>query len=94
MGLFILYFIQANIPYIVKFKVTNGAGLAIEEESTPILYDSSKPTAGKVVDGSDFLNDRVWFSSSKTITGKGNIKISDYLSTRESLIFDFNNGTW
>lgn len=53
----------------MKFKVTNGAGLAIEEESTPILYDSSKPTAGKVVDGTDFLNDRVWFSSSKTITG-------------------------
>ena len=65
----ILYFIQSSIPYIVKFKVTNRAGLAIDEESTPTLYDSSKPTAGKVVDGTDFLNDRVWFSSSKTITG-------------------------
>ena len=49
--------------------MTNRAGLAIDEESTPTLYDSSKPTAGKVVDGTDFLNDRVWFSSSKTITG-------------------------
>lgn len=49
--------------------MTNEAGLAIDKESTPVLYDSSKPTAGKVVDGTDFLNDRIWFSSSKTITG-------------------------
>ena len=70
----------------MKFKVTNGAGLAIDEESTPILYNSSKPTAGKVVDGSDFLNDRVWFSSSKTITGKGNIK-SLVISQLENIKF-------
>lgn len=61
---------QQNIPYIVKFRVTNLAGLSINEESSPILYDLSTPTAGKVVDGSDFLNDRVWFSSSTTISGK------------------------
>lgn len=54
----------------MKFRVTNLAGLSINEESSPILYDLSTPTAGKVVDGSDYLNDRVWFSSSTTITGK------------------------
>ncbi|VDI27589.1 Hypothetical predicted protein, partial [Mytilus galloprovincialis] len=61
--------LKQNIPYIVKFRVTNLAGLSINEESSPILYDLSTPTAGKVVDGSDYLNDRVWFSSSTTITG-------------------------
>ena len=48
---------------------TNNAGQFVNTESAPILYDSSKPTSGHVVDGTDFVNDRVWFGSSATITG-------------------------
>ena len=62
-------FLQVNTPYIVKFIVTNQAGLSISKESAPILFDSSQPTAGHVVDGVDFINDKVWFGSSTTISG-------------------------
>ena len=62
-------FLQVNTPYIVKFIATNHAGLSISKVSAPILFDSSKPTAGHVVDGVDFINDKVWFGSSTTISG-------------------------
>ncbi|CAC5409205.1 unnamed protein product [Mytilus coruscus] len=61
--------LQGNIPYIIKLMATNHAGQFVSTESAPILYDSSKPTSGHVVDGTDFINDRVWFGSSATITG-------------------------
>ncbi|XP_076087285.1 uncharacterized protein LOC143057777 [Mytilus galloprovincialis] len=58
-----------NIPYTVQIKVTNEAGLSITEESSPVLYDSSKPASGTIVDGLDFTTPQVWFSSTQTITG-------------------------
>ncbi|CAC5392346.1 unnamed protein product [Mytilus coruscus] len=61
--------LKGNIIYIIKLIATNHAGQFISTESAPIFYDSSKPTSGHVVDGTDFLNDRVWFGSSATITG-------------------------
>ena len=54
---------------MVKFKVTNNAGLFIVEHSTPVLYDLSSPTPGRVVAGSDFTTEKVWFSSVNTVTG-------------------------
>ncbi|XP_076116641.1 uncharacterized protein LOC143084119 [Mytilus galloprovincialis] len=61
--------LKKNIPYTVRFKVTNQAGLFILQETSPVLFDVSQPSIGKVVDGKDFLNDQVWFSSSTTATG-------------------------
>ncbi|XP_076086943.1 uncharacterized protein LOC143057517 [Mytilus galloprovincialis] len=58
-----------NILYTVQFKVTNEAGLSIIEKSSPVLYDSSKPVSGTIVDGPDFTTPHVWFSSTQTITG-------------------------
>ncbi|OPL32757.1 hypothetical protein AM593_07098, partial [Mytilus galloprovincialis] len=57
-----------NILYTVQFKVTNEAGLSIIEKSSPVLYDSSKPVSGTIVDGPDFTTPHVWFSSTQTIT--------------------------
>ncbi|XP_052081925.1 uncharacterized protein LOC127719726 isoform X2 [Mytilus californianus] len=56
-------------PLVVKFIITNGAGLSITDESVPILVDMTKPTPGKVVDGWDFKKDRVWFSSPSSAKG-------------------------
>ncbi|VDI54125.1 Hypothetical predicted protein [Mytilus galloprovincialis] len=61
--------LQENIPYIIKLMATNHAGQFVSTESAPILYDSSKPTSGHVVDGTDFVDDRVWFGSSTIVTG-------------------------
>lgn len=58
-----------NIPYTVQIKVTNEAGLSITDKSSPVLYDSSKPASGTIVDGLDFTTPQVWFSSTQTITG-------------------------
>lgn len=49
---------------------SNNAGLSVSIISAPVLYDSSVPTAGHVVDGTDFKDSRVWFGSSSSITGR------------------------
>ncbi|CAG2246701.1 unnamed protein product [Mytilus edulis] len=56
-------------PLVVKFIITNGAGLSITDESVPILVDMTKPTPGKVVDGWDFKKDRVWVNSPNSAKG-------------------------
>ncbi|VDI51286.1 Hypothetical predicted protein [Mytilus galloprovincialis] len=56
-------------PLVVKFIITNGAGLSITDESVPILLDMTKPTPGKVVDGWEFKKDKVWFNSPSSATG-------------------------
>ena len=61
--------LQMDVPYYVKLRVTNNARLSILEISSPILYDNSSPSAGRVVDGRDFANDVVWFGSTSTVTG-------------------------
>ncbi|VDI67222.1 Hypothetical predicted protein [Mytilus galloprovincialis] len=58
-----------NIPYTVRFKVTNAAGLSIQQSSSPVLYDPSKPVSGVLVDGEDFSAEQVWFSSTNIIKG-------------------------
>lgn len=50
--------------------MTNQAGLYIIGDTTPVLYDVSHPVTGRVVDGPDFTDDQVWFSSPSTVTGK------------------------
>ena len=65
-------------PYIVKLRATNNARLTVDTVSSPILYDATEPTSGHVVDGIDFLNDRVWFGSASTVTG--NLHCIDFLS--------------
>ncbi|CAG2196989.1 unnamed protein product [Mytilus edulis] len=49
-----------NTPYITKLMAINNAGLSVSITSAPVLYDSSVPTAGYVVDGTDFKDSRVW----------------------------------
>ncbi|VDI46307.1 Hypothetical predicted protein [Mytilus galloprovincialis] len=61
---------EMNIPYTVRFKVTNAAGLSIQQSSSPVLYDPSKPVSGVLVDGEDFSAEQVWFSSTNIIKGK------------------------
>ncbi|XP_076076023.1 uncharacterized protein LOC143046845 [Mytilus galloprovincialis] len=61
--------LQENTPYITKLMASNNAGLSVSIISAPVLYDSSVPTAGHVVDGTDFKDSRVWFGSSSSITG-------------------------
>ncbi|VDI79784.1 Hypothetical predicted protein [Mytilus galloprovincialis] len=60
--------LQRNIPYMIKLIATNHVGLSVSIESAPILYDSSKPSSGHVVDGTDFVNDKVWFGSASSVT--------------------------
>ena len=60
---------QRDIPYNVKFRVTNKAGLTILQTSAPVLFDASQPSVGRVVKGKDFLNDQVWFSSASKVSG-------------------------
>lgn len=58
------------MPYRVKLRVTNKAGHFVEDQSNPVFYDGSEPTAGRVVAGLDYKNDQVWFSSSLHVSGK------------------------
>jgi hypothetical protein len=53
----------------VRYRVTNQAGLYIIGDTTPVLYDVSHPVIGRVIDGPDFTDDQVWFSSPSTVTG-------------------------
>ncbi|XP_033763071.1 uncharacterized protein LOC117344449 isoform X3 [Pecten maximus] len=61
--------LKPSIPYLVKLKVTNGAGLYVTVTSSPILYDKSFATEGRVSDGLDFQNDGVWFNKKTSMTG-------------------------
>ncbi|KAK3101942.1 hypothetical protein FSP39_007535 [Pinctada imbricata] len=56
-------------PYTVRLRVTNCAGLESEVATNPIVFDSSTPTAGRVADGLDFTNDRVWFNDRTSVSG-------------------------
>ncbi|XP_033121447.1 uncharacterized protein LOC117120538 [Anneissia japonica] len=50
--------LQPLTPYYVKLTATNRAGSSVEIMSSPILFDNSRPSAGLVVDGLDFMNDK------------------------------------
>ncbi|XP_033105583.1 uncharacterized protein LOC117107873 isoform X2 [Anneissia japonica] len=50
--------LQPLSPYYVKLTATNRAGSSVNILSSPIIFDDSRPTAGLVVDGLDFLNDK------------------------------------
>ncbi|XP_041378093.1 uncharacterized protein LOC121390363 [Gigantopelta aegis] len=61
--------LQPGHPYYVKLTVKNHASLSTTTLSPPILYDNSKPTAGRVAKGHNFRDDIVWYGSVSTITG-------------------------
>ncbi|KAK3101936.1 hypothetical protein FSP39_007496 [Pinctada imbricata] len=56
-------------PYTLKLRVTNCAGLESIVATSPIVFDSSVPTAGRVVDGPDFTNDGLWFDNRYEMSG-------------------------
>ena len=61
---------SANKPYIVKLQVMNQAGLSNEDETSPILFDDSKPLAGKVVEGLNYRSDVVFWGATDKVQGR------------------------
>ena len=61
---------QVTSAYFVKLRVRNGAGLEISKLSQPILIDSKSPSAGSVMDGPKFTEDRLFQSSTTHMEGK------------------------
>ncbi|ESO82597.1 hypothetical protein LOTGIDRAFT_236952 [Lottia gigantea] len=66
---FLGLYLQPSRPYIVHLEVENNAGLKIKAETAPVIYDTTKPTGGHVVDGTNFRQDVVWINSLSTVTG-------------------------
>lgn len=62
--------LDVDIPYFIKLDVVNGAGLSISQVTSPVLYDNSAPTAGLVIDGTDYLSNVVWWGSTSQAEGK------------------------
>ncbi|KAK3612515.1 hypothetical protein CHS0354_024486 [Potamilus streckersoni] len=58
-----------SVPYVIKLTVVNKAGLSISVITTPILYDSSEPRPGIVVEGADLVKDVVWWGSDMEVNG-------------------------
>ncbi|XP_048250418.1 uncharacterized protein LOC124151537 [Haliotis rufescens] len=61
--------LQRSVPYFVRFKADNNAGLSTTVDSSPVLYDDSIPSPGHVVDGHDFTADVSWMGSANEIKG-------------------------
>ena len=61
--------VLANVTYIVKIVCRNNAGLYTEDHSSPVLFDDSIPSAGTVVEGTDFRSDIVWLGSTQSVQG-------------------------
>ena len=67
---YLIFSLQKNVPYFVKLRVTNCAGLSVVKESPPVFVDFSLPTPGVVKNGLDFQSDRLWFSDPTSVQGK------------------------
>ncbi|KAL5015119.1 hypothetical protein ScPMuIL_009389 [Solemya velum] len=61
--------LQPLVPHYVYLRVTNWAGLTVTKTSSPVLYDLSEPTPGRVVDGDNFLDDVVWSGEPDVVKG-------------------------
>jgi hypothetical protein len=62
-------YLQKNMPYFVKLRVTNCASLSVVKQSPPILVDFTLPVSGVVKNGKDFQTDRLWFPDPNTVKG-------------------------
>ncbi|KAI8516764.1 hypothetical protein Bbelb_053450 [Branchiostoma belcheri] len=61
--------LEPGIPYFVKLRTFNKAGLSIMTESSPILLDLQDPVGGTVKDGQEFSNDITHQSSTASVEG-------------------------
>ncbi|XP_078697384.1 uncharacterized protein LOC144925295 [Branchiostoma floridae x Branchiostoma belcheri] len=61
--------LEPGIPYYVRLRAFNKAGLSIMTESPPILLDLEDPVGGTVKDGRDFSSDVTHQSSTTTMEG-------------------------
>ncbi|CAH1268739.1 NCAN [Branchiostoma lanceolatum] len=61
--------LEFGIPYFVRLRAFNKAGLSIMTESPPILLDLEDPVGGTVKDGRDFSSDVTHQSSITTMEG-------------------------
>ncbi|XP_078616233.1 uncharacterized protein LOC144884654 [Branchiostoma floridae x Branchiostoma japonicum] len=61
--------LEPGIPYIVRLRTFNKAGLSIITESPPVLLDLEDPIGGTVKDGWDFSSDVTHQSSTTTMEG-------------------------
>lgn len=68
-------FFQKNVPYFVKLRVINCAGLSVVIESPPVFVDFTLPSPGVVKNGINFQSDRLWFYDPTFCQGKINILI-------------------
>lgn len=73
-----IYFInfQKQIPYFVKLRVTNCAGLFVIVQTPPVLFDETLPLAGQVKDGVDFESDLLWFNDTTKIEGVHSVNLN------------------
>ncbi|XP_072033446.1 LOW QUALITY PROTEIN: uncharacterized protein [Amphiura filiformis] len=60
--------LQETTPYFVEIEAVNGAGIKTTTRSSPILLDSSEPSAGFVVDGLDFRMDETYHGNQHQIS--------------------------
>ena len=61
---------ERNTPYIVKMKIRNGAKIIDKDETSPVLFDDSKPSEGKVVEGINYRDDVVFWGPTDYIQGE------------------------
>ncbi|CAH1259269.1 FAT1 [Branchiostoma lanceolatum] len=61
--------LQVDVSYYVQLRVTNNAALSALFTSSPILFDSTDPIAGVVVDGQDFKRDKSYQSCTDKMEG-------------------------
>ena len=63
-----------DIPYLVELRIYNNAGLISHSQTSPVLFDNTRPSAGKVVEGINFRDDVVWWGETSSIEGMTNHK--------------------
>ena len=61
--------LQIGLPYYIILEVTNNAGLTTQTVSKPIIVDINGPTAGRVVDGTDFKHDLRFHGNPTAVEG-------------------------
>lgn len=62
-------FLQNSVVYQITIQAINRAKLITTAETSPIVFDDTVPTAGRVSEGSEFTNDLVWWGFTDHMQG-------------------------
>ena len=61
--------LQIGQPYYIILEMTNNAELITQIVSKPIIVDIVGPTAGRVIDGTDFKHDLIFHGDANKFEG-------------------------